>query len=185
MYGQIPSYGVYGQPDQAVCNVWPVDDGWRVQVVLPRRLSNEQRVEILDWLFAYKAEVRQQHPYWFTLFSDNGHEFILDVVQADGPRQALRKLLPFIQSRQPVGTDYRERGDAAKRQVYVGGLLAALGFVSVTVLACLGQREVAMMLIVFLATVIGATIGGKSARYPRRRKVAARHKANQRTRQAD
>lgn len=185
MYGQIPSYGVYGQPDQAVCNVWPVDDGWRVQVVLPMQLSEEQRVEILDWLFAYKAEVRQQHPHWLTLFSDNGHEYILDVVQADGPRQALRKLLPFIQSRQPVGTDYRERQYAAKRRIYVGGSLAALGLVLVGVLAWLGQHEIAMMLIVFLATVTGVTIGGRSARYPRRRKVGARHRANQRTRQAD
>lgn len=58
----------------------------------------------------------------------------------------------------------RERGDADKRQIYVGGSLAALGFVSVTVLACLGQREVAVMLVVFLATVIGVTVGGKSGR---------------------
>lgn len=100
MYGQFPSYGVYGRPDAAVCNIWPVDDGWRVQVVLPRQLSKEQRVEILNWLASYRAEIRQQHPHWLMRFSDNGHEYVLDIVPADGPREALRNLLPFVQSRQ-------------------------------------------------------------------------------------
>lgn len=106
MYGQFSSYGTYEDPDSAVCNIWPLEDGWRVQVELPDDLSGEQRVEILTWLSSYRAEIRQQHPYWLMRFSDNGHEYILDVVPADGPREAVRKVLPFIQSRQRMEADY-------------------------------------------------------------------------------
>lgn len=106
MYRQFSSFGVYERPDYAVCNVWPVDDGWRVQVELPRQISEEERVEILNWLASYRAEIRERHPNWLTRLSDNGHEYVVDVVPADGPRDALRKLLPFIQSRQRVETDY-------------------------------------------------------------------------------
>ena len=58
----------------------------------------------------------------------------------------------------------RIREDADKRQIYVGGSLAALGLVLVGILARLGEGDVAMMLVVFLATVIGVTIGGKKGR---------------------
>ena len=106
MYGQFPSYGTYEDPDSAVCNIWPLEDGWRLQVELPEHLSDEQRVEILNWLTSYRAEIRQQHPHWLMRFSDNGHEYILDVVPADGPREAVQKVLPFIQSRQSMEADY-------------------------------------------------------------------------------
>ena len=58
----------------------------------------------------------------------------------------------------------RIREDADKRQIYVGGSLAALGLVLVGILAWLGEGDIAMMLVVFLATVIGVTIGGKKGR---------------------
>lgn len=58
----------------------------------------------------------------------------------------------------------QKREDADKRQLYVGGSLAALGLVLVAILAWLGERDVAMMLVVFLATVTGVTIGGKKER---------------------
>ena len=58
----------------------------------------------------------------------------------------------------------QKREDADRRQIYVGGSLAALGLVLVAVLAWLGERDVAMMLVVFLATVIGVTIGGRKGR---------------------
>ena len=58
----------------------------------------------------------------------------------------------------------RMREDADKRQVYVGGSLAALGLVLVGILASLGERDVAMMLVVLLATVTGVTTGGKKRR---------------------
>ena len=58
----------------------------------------------------------------------------------------------------------QKREDADKRQIYVGGSLAALGLVLVGILAWLGERDVAMMLVVFLATVVGVTIGGTKGR---------------------
>lgn len=58
----------------------------------------------------------------------------------------------------------QKREDADTRQLYVGGSLAALGLVLVAILAWLGERDVAMMLVVFLATVTGVTIGGKKGR---------------------
>lgn len=106
MYGQFSSYGTYRDPDTAVCNVWPVEDGWGIQVKLPTHLSDGQRVEILNWLASYRAEIRQQHPYWLMRFSDDGHEYILDVMPADGPGEAVRNVLPFIQSRQRMEADY-------------------------------------------------------------------------------
>ena len=106
MHGQFSSYGVYGRPESAVCNIWTLESGWRIQVEMPRRLADEERVEILNWLASYRAEIRQQHPCWLMRFTDNGHEYILDVVPAEGPREAIRNVLPFIQSRQRVAADY-------------------------------------------------------------------------------
>ena len=58
----------------------------------------------------------------------------------------------------------RKREDADKRQIYIGGSLAALGLVVVVALSWAGLRDVAMMLVVFLATIVGVTIGGKKGR---------------------
>lgn len=58
----------------------------------------------------------------------------------------------------------QKRQDSDKRQIYVGGSLAALGLGLVVILALLGERDVAMILVVFMATVIGVTIGGKKGR---------------------
>lgn len=58
----------------------------------------------------------------------------------------------------------QKREDADTRQLYVGGSLAGLGLVLVAILAWLGERDVAMMLVVFLATLTGVTIGGKKGR---------------------
>ena len=58
----------------------------------------------------------------------------------------------------------QKREDADTRQLYVGGSLAALGLVLVAILAWLGERDVAMMLVVFLATVTGVTICGNKGR---------------------
>lgn len=58
----------------------------------------------------------------------------------------------------------RKREEADKRRIYVGGSLAALGLALVGILAWLGERDVAMMLVVFLATVVGVTIGGNKGR---------------------
>ena len=75
---------------------------------------------------------------------------------------SLAKLDAHDQRRSEFALDRaRKREDADKRQIYVGGSLAALGLVFVGLLAWLGERDVAMMLVVFLATVIGVTIGGK------------------------
>lgn len=78
---------------------------------------------------------------------------------------SLAKLDAHDQRRSEFALDRaRKREDADKRQIYVGGSLAALGLVFVGLLAWLGERDVAMMLVVFLATVVGVTIGGNKGR---------------------
>ena len=62
MHEQCSSHGEYGRSDSAVCDIRPLESGWRVQVEMPRRLADEERVEILNWLASYRAEIRQPLP---------------------------------------------------------------------------------------------------------------------------
>lgn len=80
-------------------------------------------------------------------------------------QSSLANLDSHDQRRSGVAVDQvQKREDADKRRIYVGGSLAALGLALVGILAWLGERDVAMMLVVFLATVVGVTIGGNKGR---------------------
>ncbi len=80
-------------------------------------------------------------------------------------QSSLANLDSHDQRRSEVAVDQvQKREDADKQRIYVGGSLAALGLALVGILAWLGERDVAMMLVVFLATVVGVTIGGNKGR---------------------
>lgn len=83
----------YRDPDSTTCDIFPTDQGWRVLVRLRRQIPLRERREVLEWLFEYRAEIRQQHPLWVPQFIDKGNELILDFLVADSPRQVLDHVL--------------------------------------------------------------------------------------------
>ena len=93
-------------PDSIICNVFPTDDGWRIHVRLPRRVSTRDRQEVLEWLQSYRAEVRRRNPYWVARFTDAPRELTLDFLSADDPKGGLANVLKLSHIGGYGGSDY-------------------------------------------------------------------------------
>jgi hypothetical protein len=91
---------VYAMDERSSCieySVFPIENGWRVQVVLPRRTSADDRRKILQWLASYRSKIRQRHPYWLMSFRATDREYLLDIAPARGPKEAVARAIPFSQ----------------------------------------------------------------------------------------
>ena len=74
--------------------------------MLPRRISANDRRKVLEWLASYRSEIRQRHPYWLMSFSAADREYLLDIVPAREPREAVAKAIPFSLGRQRIEASY-------------------------------------------------------------------------------
>lgn len=92
--------------DSIVCNVFPTDQGMRIHVRLPRRVSAHDRKEVLRWLYAYRSEVRRQNPFWLARFTDTQRELTLDFLSADNPKEGLANALRLGHERGYGGVEY-------------------------------------------------------------------------------
>ena len=96
-----------GSPtDSIICNVFPTDQGLRIHVRFPRRVSPRDRQKVLEWLYHYRSEVRRQNPYWLAKLTDTQQELTLDFVSADGPRESLANALRLGHEGGYGGIDY-------------------------------------------------------------------------------
>ncbi len=92
--------------DSIICNVFRTDDGWRVHVRLPRRVSPHDRQEVLEWLQNYRAEVRRRKPYWVARFTDTLQDLTLDFLSADDPKGGLANVFKLGHKGGYGGSDY-------------------------------------------------------------------------------
>lgn len=85
------------------CNVIRLDRGWRVEVLLPRRVSDSDARKMLQWLEDYRSEIRRQHPYWLHGIRTTARGYALDIEPAEGPKDMISRALPFLQSQRQLG----------------------------------------------------------------------------------
>lgn len=102
MYGtEFESAYASARTDDCIeCNVIPLDRGWRVEVLLPRKVSGSDSRKMLQWLEDYRSEIRRQHPYWLHGIRTTDRGYALDIEPAESPRDVIAKAIPFLQSQQ-------------------------------------------------------------------------------------
>ena len=66
-----------------------MDDGWRIEAYLPKRVAPIDRIKILERLDSYSSQVREQHPQWVTRFRAADQAYFLDIRQVDTPKDVV------------------------------------------------------------------------------------------------
>lgn len=92
--------------DNILINTSQRSNGWRVEAWLPRKVSASDRRIVLDWLRAYGAEIRRQHPYWLAMLGSAEHVYYLDIVRAHSPQSLVARGLQELQERSNGGSAY-------------------------------------------------------------------------------
>lgn len=77
--------------DVIVYNVRKSGEGWRVEVKLPKRISPEDRISVLNNLWQYKVALIANHPTWFVRFGSGENAYTLDVIPANRASKDLVK----------------------------------------------------------------------------------------------
>lgn len=65
-------------------------DGWRLSVALPRRVSGSDRITVLNWLQEYQGRVKSERPHWMTALRVNECGYTLYIRKAERPGDVLR-----------------------------------------------------------------------------------------------
>jgi hypothetical protein len=92
--------------NRIVYNVLKTQKGWQVQAFLPRRISPDDRITILDWFHTYRSKVLEQHPLWLTVFNGTDQAYFLDIVQVDTPQELIAETVGTGQTWQQLELDY-------------------------------------------------------------------------------
>ena len=83
-----------GRRDQKIVyNLLKTDAGWQVQAFLPRQVSANDRIAVIDWFHGYRSQVQREHPFWLTSFSGTDQAYFLDIVRADSPKDMIAKAI--------------------------------------------------------------------------------------------
>lgn len=69
----------------------PRTGGWVTHVVLPKNVSPDDRMKMLDWVGLYRSKIRSEHPDWWVSFRTCTHGYRL-VVHALSDIEGLRHL---------------------------------------------------------------------------------------------
>lgn len=89
------SGALHEQSDKISISATPLGDGWTVEASFPRRASDEDRVNVLNWMMAYRSNIRDAHPLWDVSFHSGRDRFRLVVTpegcDADMKRTARNK----------------------------------------------------------------------------------------------
>ena len=102
----VPSPEIELSTDSIICNVFPTDDGWRVHVRLPRRVSLHDKRAVLEWLRNCSADVRRRNPYWSTRLDYSSRDLTLDLLPADDPRAGMANAFKLTSRGGYGGHDY-------------------------------------------------------------------------------
>lgn len=105
-YATALPYWTPDDSDNILINTSQRSNGWRVEAWLPRKVSVSDRRIVLDWLGAYGAEIRRQHPYWLTIQGSAEHVYYLDVVRAHSPKSIVTRGLQELLKRSKEGSAY-------------------------------------------------------------------------------
>ena len=82
---------VRAQKRKIVYNVLRTNNGWQVQAFMPKGVSGDDRILVLDWFHQYRAEVHRRHPLWITTFNPAERAYVLDIVQASSSKDFIVK----------------------------------------------------------------------------------------------
>jgi hypothetical protein len=66
-------------------------DGWKIEAVVPKRVSPDDRLRIVNWLRDYKSQVQKIHPSWVTRFSPMERGYTLHIVPTGSARELFEK----------------------------------------------------------------------------------------------
>ncbi len=66
-----------------------VPDGWRLSVVLPKRVPSSDHSVVIRWLQDYQKTVRSQHPNWLTAIRPQERGYVLHIQRANNAREML------------------------------------------------------------------------------------------------
>ena len=65
--------------------------GWQVQAFLPRHVSANDRIKVIDWFHSYRSTVHKDNPLWLTSFNCTDQAYFLDIMQASSPKDLIIK----------------------------------------------------------------------------------------------
>ena len=106
MFAQSTLFPAQDNSKHIVYNMLPTENGWRLQVLLPKRVPTDDRRIVLEWIRSYRDEVRQQHPYWLTTFRSTDREYTLDMLPANDAKGTINNALRIGQELQRRGFNH-------------------------------------------------------------------------------
>ena len=93
---------LFGSTDEKIVyNVLKTRSGWQVQAFLPKRISADDRIVVIDWFHCYRSEVQRQHPLWLTSFSATDQVYLLDIMQASSPKDLIAQATTLATNTDP------------------------------------------------------------------------------------
>ena len=89
-----------------VYNVLHTQTGWQIQAFLPKRISPDDRVKIIDWMHNYRSEVRRQNPFWITMFHSTEYAYFLDIIHNNDAKELLAHTIDNGNTWQQLSFEY-------------------------------------------------------------------------------
>ena len=89
-----------------VYNVIRTPSGWKVQAKMPRNVSAQDRMSVLDWFGEYRSTVRRENPMWLTVFNETEHASVLDIIPTGSPTELISKATEAANNWQQLEFDY-------------------------------------------------------------------------------
>ena len=98
----------YARPikKEIVYNILPTSSGWQIQVFLPNRLSPTDRMMVLDWIHAYRAQVRAENPTWVTFFHFGEQAYFLNIIRADTQQEMIAAVIDVAETWRQMDFEY-------------------------------------------------------------------------------
>ena len=89
-----------------VYNVLHTQTGWQIQAFLPKRISPEDRVKIIDWMHSYRSEVRLKNPFWATMFYSTEYAYFLDITPNNDAKDLIAHAIDTGNTWQQLSFEY-------------------------------------------------------------------------------
>lgn len=70
-----------------VYNVRQTADGWTIEVLMPPRVPASDQIKVLEWLRAYRAQLRSLHPMWSTVLHPSASRYKLEIRKTNSDKE--------------------------------------------------------------------------------------------------
>jgi len=72
-----------------IYNVRDTEDGWTIEVIMPRSVPASDRIKVLEWLREYRAQIKLLHPIWSTVLHPSANCYRLEIRKTNSDKELI------------------------------------------------------------------------------------------------